>query len=144
MNFFKRKQAPAKIKGGLGSCLLTLFISGTIGLIVIVGLSLVAFDFYPQYQLTMGQGDVDEILRMGGGGLLMTIFGLFLLNGGSKVITAGRAIVEDEWGRQSEKRGCGAILNGLTQLFFGILCLAGGLGWITLTFYQEIIPWLGI
>lgn len=127
-----------------GSCLLSLFFGGAIGLIVVGGISLVAFDFFPQYQIKMGQGDLTQILKMGGGGLLVTILGFLLINSGFKTIITGRAVVEDEWGRRREKRGCGAVLNGISKLIFGILCFAGGLGLITLAFYQEVIPWLGI
>jgi hypothetical protein len=81
---------------------------------------------------------------MGGGGLLVSILGLLLLNSGIKAIRTGRSIVEDEYGRRREKRGCGAVLNGLGQLTFGALLLIGGLGWITLVFYQEVLPWLGL
>lgn len=102
-----------------------------------------AFNLFPYYQIEMGQGDPTQILKMGGGGLLVTILGLLLLNGGFKAIITRRTIVEDEWGRQREKRGCGAIWNGLGQLIFGVVCLVGGLGLMTLAFYQEILPWLG-
>jgi hypothetical protein len=68
---------------------------------------------------------------------------MFLLNGGFKAISTRRAVVTDEWGRRREKRGCSAILNGLGQLLFGVICLSGGLGLVTLAFYQEILPWLG-
>ena len=60
-----------------------------------------------------------------------------------KAIITRRAVVEDEWGRQREKRGCGAILNGLGSLFFGILLFAAGLGMMTMTFYQEVLPYFG-
>ena len=126
-----------------GSCLLSLFVGGIIGLIIVGGISLVAFKFFPGYQLEMGQGDLTQILKMGGGGLLVTILGILLLNGGFKAIISRRVIVEDEWGRRREKRGCGAILNGVGQLFFGVVCLVGGLSLLTLAFYQEIMPWLG-
>lgn len=126
-----------------GSCLFSLIASVVIGLVVIGGISLVSLNFFPAYQITMGQGDINQILKMGGGGLLAAALGLLLLNGGFKTVITRRAIIEDDWGRQHEKRGCSAILNGLGQLFFAIVCLAGGLGLITLTFYQEILPWLG-
>ena len=93
--------------------------------------------------MPLGQGDLNQVLIMGGGGLLVTLLGLLLFNGGFRAILTRRAIVEDEWGRRSEKRGCSAILNGLGQLFFGLLCLTGGLGLMTLAFYQEVLPWLG-
>lgn len=127
-----------------GSCLLSLFISGLIGMVVVGGISLVAFEFFPGYQIEMGQGDFTQIIKMGGGGLIVTILGLLLLNGGSRAIITRRAIVEDDWGRRHAKSGCGAVITGLGQLLFSILCLIGGLSLMTLVLYQEMIPWLGI
>lgn len=130
-------------KPGISSCLFTIVALVILGLLVVSGISLVAFNFFPGAQIQTGQGDLTEFMKKGGGGLLVTILGMFLLNGGFKSIFTRRAVVTDEWGRRREKRGCSAILNGLGQLFFGVICLSGGLGLITLAFYQEIIPWLG-
>ena len=124
-------------------CLITFFISGLVALVVIGGISLVAFQFFPAYQLQIGQGDLTEILKMGGGGALVSVLGLLMLHGGLKAIITRRTIVEDDWGRKREKRGCSAVINGLGRLFFGILLLVGGLGMMTLTLYQEVLPWLG-
>jgi hypothetical protein len=137
--------APARVpkQRSSGSCLFTLIAVFVLAAIIVGGISLVAFNFFPGYQIQIGQGDLTEILTMGGGGLLIGILGLFLLNGGFKAIITRRAIVEEDWGRRREKRGCGAILNGLGRLFFGILLLSGGLGMMTMTFYQEVLPWLG-
>lgn len=129
-------------KRGGSSCLLAVAVLVVLGLLVVGGISLVALNFFPSYQIEMGQGDLTQFLKMGGGGLLVTILGLLVLNGGFKAIITGRAIVEDEWGRRREKRGCGAIMNGLGQLIFGFVCLVGGLSLMTLAFYQEILPWL--
>ena len=129
---------------GRGSCLFSLITGAVIGLIAVGSISLVAFNFFPDLQLEMGQGDLSEILTMGGGGLLISILGLLMLNGGFKAIITRRAIVEDDWGRRREKRGCSAVINGLGRLFFGILLLSGGLGMMTMTFYQEVLPWLGL
>ena len=137
------QRAPANKQRSRWSLPLSLIVSVIIGLIVFGGISLVAFNFFPDYQLELGDGDLGQVLKMGGGGLLVTILGLLLLNGGFKAIISRRAIVEDEWGRRREKRGCSAILNGLGQLTFGVLCLAGGVGLMTLALYQEILPWLG-
>ena len=111
--------------------------------LVVGGVSLVAFNLFPKYQLQPGQGDLAGILKTGGGGLLLTVLGGFLLNGGLRALITRRAVVEDEWGRRREKRGCSAILNGLTQMFFGVLCLVGGLGLMSLSFYQEVLPYFG-
>lgn len=134
---------PAQPTRRSSSCLLTMIAGGLMALIVVGGISIIAFGFFPAYKITFGQGDFTQILKMGGGGLLVTALGLLLLNGGFKAILTRRAIANDEWGRRREKRGCAAILSGFGQLIIGLLLLAGGLGWITLVFYQEILPWLG-
>ena len=134
---------PQKHPSNWGSCLLSLLITAGTGLIVVAGISLVAFHFFPAYNITVGQGDLTQILKMGGGGLLVTILGFFLLNGGFKAISTRRVMVEDEYGNRREKRGCSAILQGLTQLLFGMVCLGGGIALMTLVFYQEVMPWLG-
>ena len=139
---FAPQQGFVKKQSGWGSCLLSLLISGGIGLIVGGGLSLVVFNFFPSIQIELGAGDLTQTLTMGGGGLLATILGLLLLNSGFKAIMTQRAVVVDERHRRHEKRGCSAILNGLGQLVFGIVCLAGGVGLITLAFYQAVLPWL--
>ena len=136
------QQGFVKKQSGWGSCLFNLLISGGIGLIVGGGLSLVVFNFFPSIQIELGAGDLTQTLTMGGGGLLATILGLLLLNSGFKAILTQRAVVVDERHRRHEKRGCSAILNGLGQLVFGIVCLAGGVGLITLAFYQAVLPWL--
>ena len=85
-------------------------------------------EIFPDVQIEVGQGDFSNILKSGGGGLLITVLGIFLLNGGFKAITTRQTTVEDEWGRRHEKRGCSAIWNGFGRLFLGVLCMMGGLG----------------
>lgn len=123
--------------------LFSLLIVIVIGVFVVGGISLVAFNYIPGKTITPGAGDPTQILKMGGGGLLVSILGLLMLNNGIKVILTRRTVVEDDYGRRREKRGISAILNGLGQLLFGVLCLIGGMGWLTLVFYQEVLPWLG-
>ena len=127
-----------------GSCLLTVVTLVVAGALIVGGLSLVAFDFFSGQQIPAGQGNPNEILKKGGGGLLITILGTLILNGGFKAIITRRAVVEDDWGRRTEKRGCSAILNGLGQLLFGAILLSGGLGLMTLALYQDVLPWLGL
>ena len=134
---------PIKKKRGSGSCLFTFLVVFFLAVFVVGGISLVAFNFFPAYQVQLGQGDLTEILKWGGGGALLSAFGFLMVYGGVKAIITRRAVVEDDWGRRREKRGCSAVLNGLGQLFFGILLLGGGLGMMSLTFYQEVLPWLG-
>ncbi|MEA2008564.1 MAG: hypothetical protein U9O54_05550, partial [Chloroflexota bacterium] len=126
-----------------GSCLFTLIAAFILAVIVVGGTSLVALNFFPQYQIQMGQGDLTEIIKKGGGGALVSILGLLMLNGGFKAIVTRRAVVEDDWGRRREKRGCSAVINGLGRVFFGVLLLSGGLGMMALALYQEVLPWLG-
>ncbi len=114
----------AKKQRSGGACLLSLLISGMIGLIVVGGISLVAFNFFPNFQIEIGQGDLTQILKLGGGGLLVTILGLLLLNGGFKAIITRRAIVEDEWGRQRETRPWGCSERHRAIILWR--CLSGG------------------
>ncbi len=134
---------PAKPRRKAGSCLLSLFTGGGVAALVAGGISLVALNFFPGTQISMGTGDLGTITKQGGGGALLALVGLLLLNGGFKAIATRRAVVEDEWGNRREKRGCGAVLNGLGQVFFGTLLLTAGVGMATLVFYQEVLPWLG-
>ncbi|MFH2038675.1 MAG: hypothetical protein ABIJ65_04495 [Chloroflexota bacterium] len=140
--FAPHKFSPKKPRSG-GSCLLSLLIGAGMGLAVVGGISLIGLQFVPGYQIIPRQGDLIQILKMGGGGLLLTLLGFFLLNGGFKAISSRRVMVEDEYGNRREKRGCGAILQGLTQLLIGVVCIVGGFGLMTLVFYQEVLPWLG-
>lgn len=130
-------------KPGSSSCLLTLLVTLVLTLVISGGISLIAFQFFPSYQLPRGQGDLNEILTWGGGGILVSILGIFFIRGGFKSILTRRAVGEDDWGRRTEKRGCRAVLDGIIRVSFGVLLLGGGLGAISLTFYQEVLPWLG-
>ena len=124
------------------SWLISLLVSGAIALIVFMGISLVAFDFFPSYQFEVGSGDLTQFLKMGGGGLLIAVLGVLLLHGGFKAVITRQLTTYDEMDRQREKRGCSAILGGLGQLFFGVMLLVGGVGLITVALYQELLPWL--
>jgi len=127
-----------------GSCLLTLVVIGVLAGLVIGGVSLIAFGFIPGQNIQPASAvSINEILITGGGGLLLTLLGAFLLNGGIKAIFSRRTIIEDDWGRLREKRGCSAILSGIAQAFFGVLLLVAGLGMIALTLYKQVLPWLG-
>jgi len=131
-----------KARGG-SSCLFTVMITVILGVLVVGGITLVAFDILPVGEIQPGEGELSAILKTGGGGLLVTVLGGFLVNGGLKAIITRQAVVEDEWGRRKEKRGCSAVLNGLGSLLFGLLCLIGGLSLMTLAVFQEVLPWLG-
>lgn len=125
------------------SCLLTSFTGVLLVLIIVGGITLVAFNFFPAYHINPGQGDIAQIVKLGGGGLLVTLLGVFMVNGGFHTVLTSHKKVEGEWGEEREKRGCGTILNGLGQLFFGLLFLAVGLALIAVALFQEILPWFG-
>jgi hypothetical protein len=86
---------------------------------------------------------INELLKIGGGGLLLTLLGTLLLRGGFKSIATKRVIVEDELGIKREKRGCLAMLTGFGQMFLGLILLIAGLGLIALALYQQLLPFLG-
>lgn len=139
-----RQSEPASKKRPPWSCLLTALIGGLIALIVVGGITLVAYKFFPVYYISPGQGDMVQIVKLGGGGLLVSLLGLYMLYAGfGNLITPGM-VAEDEKSRGSKKLGCGTILNGLGQLLFGLLFLSAGLSMITVAFYQEVLPWLGL
>ena len=132
----------AKPKGK--GCLLTIIVVGIMSALVFGGIALVALEFFPTLNIPPASTvSVDELLKYGGGGLLITLLGTLLLRGGFKSISTRRAIVEDEFGRRSEKRGCSAILTGFGQVFMGFLLLIAGLGLIALALYQQLLPLLG-
>ena len=126
------------------SCLLTAFTGGLITLIVVGGITLVAYKFFPVYYINPGQGDMVQIVKLGGGGLLVSLLGLFMLHAGFGNLIIPGKFAEDGMGRGSKKLGCGTILNCLGQLLFGLLFLSAGLSMITVAFYQELLPWLGL
>ena len=126
-----------------GSCVFTLIAAFILAVLILGGISLIAFKFFPQYQIKTGKGDLTQILKMGGGGLLVSVLGLVMLNGGFKSIITRRAVVEDDWGHRREKRGCLAVIDGLGRVLFGILLLSGGIGMLALALYQEVLPLLG-
>ena len=125
-------------------CLLSIIVVGIMSALVIGGVTLVAFKFFSNLAIQPASTvSVYELLKNGGGGLLLTLLGTLLLRGGFKSIATRRAIVEDELGRRREKRGCSAILNGLGQVFLGLILLIAGLGMIALALYQQLLPLLG-
>jgi len=132
----------AKPKGK--GCLLTIIVVGIMSALVFGGATLAALEFFPTLNIPPASTvSVDELLKNGGGGLLITLLGTLLLRGGFKSISTRRAIVEDEFGRRREKRGCSAILAGFGQVFMGLMLLIAGLGLIALALYQQLLPLLG-
>ena len=109
-------------------------------LIVIGGVTIVTYQFIPGYHLNPGQGDQVQIIKYGGIGIFGTILGLLMIYAGfGKLIPKDRVPQEG-----AKKRGCGSVTNGIGQLLFGLLFFSAGLGLIAVTFYQEVLPWLGI
>ena len=139
--------APRKTPSSPGSPLswsfmFTAFTVSLLVLIIISGISLVAFNFFPAYHINPGKGDIVQIGKLGGGGLLVAILGLFMLYAGFRTFITPRTTANKK-DRGREKRGCGTILNSLGQLFFGLLFLSGGLGMIMVVVFQEVLPWFG-
>ena len=132
------KQVRSHKKMGCGFSIL---ITTLMALLVFGFFVLVALDLIPIITLTPSpQPNVDEILKLGGGGLLLTVLGAFMLRGGYRSIKTRQVLIEDDIGRQREKRGLSAVINGIGQVTFGILFLIGGLGLIGLTLVQQILP----
>ena len=122
------------------SCLLTAISGSLIALIVIGGITIVAYQFIPGYHINPGQGDQIQIIKSGAIGIFGIILGLLMIYAGfGKLITKGH-VPQDG----TKKRGCGTVMNGLGQLMFGLLFFSAGLGLIAVTFYQEVLPWLGL
>jgi hypothetical protein len=141
--FLRRKSRQPKLvrshkKMGCGFSIL---VTTLLGLLAFGFFALVVLDFLPVITLTLSpQPNIEEILKLGGGGLLLTVLGAFMLRGGYRSIKTRRVLLEDDFGRQREKRGLGAVINGIGQITFGILFLIGGLGLIGLTLVQQILP----
>lgn len=126
------------------SCLLTALTSSLIALIVFGGITLVAYQFIPGYYINPGSGDIFQILKLGGAGIFGIILGQFMFHAGFANLTPGDHVAQKERARGLKKLGCGKILNGLGQLFFGLLFFSAGLGLIAVVFFQEVLPWLGL
>lgn len=136
-------RAPRPKKNLPWSCLLTLFTGCLLGLIIVGGVTLVAFNFYPSYHIIPGQGDIYQIAIMIGAGLLMVVMGLFMINRSFSAVLALKSTDGDSKEMSREKKGCSSIINSLGQLLFGLFFLTGGLGLISVAFYQDVLPWLG-
>jgi len=122
-------------------CGFSILVTTLLGILVFGFFALVVLDFLPVITLTLSpQPNIEEILKLGGGGFLLTVLGAFLLRGGYRSIKTRRVLLEDDFGHQREKRGLGAVINGIGQVTFGILFLIGGLGLIGLTLVQQILP----
>ncbi len=125
------------------SCIFTMVTTILIGVLVLGGISLVAFNILHVGTIHPGDGELISILKNGGSGFLVTLLGGLLINGGFKAIITQRTMVADEWGRKREKRGGRAVLNGLGGLVVGLLLMAAGLSLTGLTFFKDVLPFLG-
>ena len=127
------------------SCLLTLFISGAAVVLAFGAVSMVGLNFIPGLTIQPAQNvSLVEILKMAGGGLLVSLLGLVVIWGGFKSVLTRQAALEDERGRYRVRNGCSAVLLGIFQSLLGFLLLLVGTGLIALSLYQQILPWLGI
>jgi hypothetical protein len=136
---------PFKSTSRIGSWVLTLIVAGLVALLIFGVISLVRFDLIPGQSIQPEQNIlVTDIFKVGGGGLLLGLLGFLLLRGGIKSILTRHVVVEDEWGKGVTKRGCSAVLTGISQSFFGLLLLIAGSGLMALSLYQQVLPWLGI
>ncbi|MCJ7433172.1 MAG: fibronectin type III domain-containing protein, partial [Anaerolineales bacterium] len=139
-------KAPTQVpkQRSIGSCLSTLLISGLVALLVFGVVSVVGLNIIPGQTIQPAQNVVfTDILKMGGGGLLLSLLGSLMLNGGIKSILTRQAVVEDEVGRRRVRSGCSAVLTGISQSFFGLLLLIAGSSLMALSLYQQVLPWLG-
>jgi hypothetical protein len=122
------------------SCLLTALSVSLIALIVLGGITIVAYQFIPGYHINPGQGDQVQIIKSGGIGIFGIILGLLMIYAGfGKLFSKGRTPKNG-----TKTQGCGTVMNGIGQLLFGLLFFSAGLGLIAVTFYQEVLPWLGL
>ena len=126
------------------SCLLTVITSGLIALIVFGGITLVAYQFFPGYYINPGQGDIFQIVKLGGIGVLGAILGIFMIHAGFAKLSSRNRAAQGEKVQGVKKLGCRTVMNGFGQLFFGLLFFSAGLGLIAVVFYQEVFPWLGL
>jgi hypothetical protein len=135
---------PKPQRSGLKAWLLSLVVAGVMFLLIAGGVSLVAFQFFPGYQIPPQLGvTIQDVLFRFGGGVLISLIGLFAFRGGIVVVLTKRNIVEDEWGNQREQRGCAAIISGVLTALFGFLLLSGGLLLAAVSVYQQVLPLLG-
>ncbi|MCJ7716641.1 MAG: hypothetical protein MUO54_08995, partial [Anaerolineales bacterium] len=125
-------------------CLLSIIVVGFMSVLVIGGATLIALNYFPNLTIQSASSiGVNELLKNGGGGVLLTLLGTLLLRGGFNSILTRRSITEDEIGRRREKRGCLAVFIGFGQLFFGSILALAGLGMIALVLHQQLLPLLG-
>jgi len=131
------------LKGG--SCFLTLSISGLVAILIFSAISIVGLNFIPNQTISPAQNvTFTSILKLIGGGLLLSTIGFLMLSGGIKSILTRQAITEDEIGRRRVHKGCLGILIGVSQSFFGLIFFSTGIALISLSLYQQVFPWLGV
>lgn len=141
---FSTFRPPRGSNTGIISCLGALIFLGLLIMLVGGGVSLIMLGFIPEWQPSIpASPSLKDALLMGGSSLLLPLFGGLMIRGGLKsIITRHAVIVDDETGYRQEVGGCSAIFSGLTQLFFGLLLAACGIGLATLTFFQYALPWI--
>jgi hypothetical protein len=125
-------------------CLFSIVVVGMMSVFIIGGVTLIALNFFPNVTLPLAASvSVDVLLKNGGGGILLTLLGSFLLRSGFNAIVTKRIIREDEANRKREKRGCTAVFIGFGLVTVGVILASAGLGLIALVLHQQLIPLLG-
>lgn len=124
-------------------CMGTVLLVVLLGVLVFGGFTLAYLGFFPDVSIPEPAiSELTDVLKLGGGGLLITVLGAFTIKGGLKAIRTKRAMVTDEDGFSTEQRGCAAVLTGITQTIFGIAMTLGGFALLALAFFQHLMPWL--
>ena len=136
---------PASPASKDSSWLLTLVISGLAICIALSVVFLALNEFIPGLSIqSTGEIIFTDILKMFGGGSLLSLLGFLLLRGGIKSIFIRHSVVEDDLGSRRAKHGCSTMLIGFIQSFLGFLILSIGIGLIALSLLQQVLPELGI
>jgi hypothetical protein len=129
-----------KGKGCLASMMTVVILS----VLVLGGFTVVALGYIPRLTIhPAATVNLYELLKIGGGGLILALAGTLLLRGGFASITARRAKAEDESSQGREKPGCLKTLGGLVLITLGLIALTAGLGLIALAVYQQVLPLSG-
>ena len=138
----QRSRRNARARSWIGSLVLLVVIILVVG----GGVALFALGLIPGLQLNPAASvDLKDLFLTFGGGLLLMLLGTLILRGGMKAIITRRALVTDEDGMmQREVTGCSAVLQGMGQLFFGLLLTIAGIVISGLAFFQQVLPFLGI
>ncbi len=130
-----------------GSCLLVLIILALLTILIFGGVFLVSGGLIPGVTLPqVGAFNLQDLLKTGGLGLLLSVLGTVALNGGFKAIRERRARVDfgdEDFSDMREVQGCRAVLHGISQVGIGLGLLIAGLALAALALFQQVLPGLG-